>query len=557
MNASVRSVRLALIAAAITIVAATGGIYFLNQRDTPARLAAFDPDARPQNERHLFDYADILSHYQEGAQRYLTTLAQRFHIEALILTLPKPLPGRSLEQTAVDVVNAWRIGMDFEGRGLLLLLIDRDKEVKLEVTYALEDVFTDAFSGYIEDLQLRPYYRAGDLGTGLIAVMEELEQRAQLKDQGNYTPGIIATIDSELLAGGAGARRALAREAPPPELPVARTGRGARTPKEAWEIMLTKWAGQGAEIHTDVYTAITRLAMGSPDRPDPRSKHSVPHWQSAPTTVRQNGDHAVVTFGPKQGWDNAPFLFCNTGAGWKFDIVHQRRLVVMGPSPTWKIERGNYPYVDLLSDLPQSMGKDLPLKPGDYYRCKDDQAVAARIAALESANTNNLGDIAGLLELAHLNVITGRRPNHVQPLLNRLKQLAPQLPEPYRLAAIYNVNTFFQYETALKDAQSYVKLRPDDADGYNMIGFLHRRLRNYQESIDALERAIDIQPGSAYAYSVMARNYVSLWREAKTDRARTRYRRLAQELAGKAAATPSLTPQRLAWLEAYLARAGM
>lgn len=557
MKVSVRTVRLALIAAAIAIVAATGGIYLFNQRATLAPLAAFDPNARPQNARHLFDYADILSHYEEGAQRYLTTLAERFHIEALILTLPKPLPGRSLEQTAVDMVNAWRIGTDFEGRGLLLLLIDRDKEVKLEVSYALEDVFTDAFTGYIEDLQLRPYYRADDLGTGLIAVMEELEQRAQIKDQGDYTPGMIATIDSELLAGGAGAGRALARDAPPPELPTARTGRGARTPKEGWEIMLTKWAGQGAEVHTDIYTAMTRLAMGSADRPDPRSKRSVPHWQSAPTTVRQNGDHAVITFGNKKGWDNAPFLFCNTGAGWKFDIVHQRRLVVMGPNPTWMIERGDYPYVDLLSDLPQSMGKDLPLKPGDYYRCQDDQAIAARIEELESANSNNRDDVAELLELAHLNVITGRRPNHVQPLLKRLKQLAPKLPEPYRLAAIYNVNTFFQYQTALKEMQTYVTLRADDVDAYNMIGFLHRRLRNYQKSIDALERAIDIQPDNAYAYSVMARNYASLWRQAKTDRARTRYRRLAREMAGKAANTPRPDPQRLAWLEAYLARVGI
>ena len=94
----------------------------------------------------------------------------------------------ALETLAVDLVNNWRIGAQHEGRGLLLLLVDETKQVKLEVGYALEDVFTDAFSGYVEDLQLGPYYRAGDVGTGLIAVMEMLEERAQIKDQGEYTP---------------------------------------------------------------------------------------------------------------------------------------------------------------------------------------------------------------------------------------------------------------------------------------------------------------------------------------------------------------------------------
>ena len=175
----------------------------------PDDLASFSLDERPQTDRFLFDYAGALRHYEEGAHRYLDRLGSRFHIEALIVSLPALPQGHSLETLAADLVNHWRIGADHEGRGLLLLLVDGSKQVKLEVGYALEDVFTDAFSGYVEDLQLGPYYRAGDVGTGLVAVMEMLEERAQIKQQGDYTPELIAQTDAELLAGGAGARRDL------------------------------------------------------------------------------------------------------------------------------------------------------------------------------------------------------------------------------------------------------------------------------------------------------------------------------------------------------------
>jgi hypothetical protein len=239
--------------------------------------------------------------------------------------------SHSIETLAVDIVNSWRVGAGHEGRGLLLLLVDAAKQVKLEVSYELEDVFTDAFSGYVEDLQLGPYYRAGDVGTGLIAVMEMLEQRAQIKDQGEYTPEQIAKADAELLAGGAGAKRNLARYADEGPLPDAAqgVGKGARSPEEAWEIMLTKWAGAGKDIDKAVYTQMTRLAMGDPDDPDPRALRALDHWRNADYQVLSDGEHAVVWFGAVDGWDNAPFLFCNTGGGWKFDIVHQRRLVVM------------------------------------------------------------------------------------------------------------------------------------------------------------------------------------------------------------------------------------
>jgi Zn-dependent protease with chaperone function len=485
----------------------------------PAALAL---DHRPNAGRYLFDYAGVLEHYEEAAHHFLRGMSERFHIEAVIVTLPELPTDSYIEEVAVDLVDRWRIGGKHNGRGVLLLLVAKQKQVKLEVTYELEDVFTDAFTRYVEDLQLRPYYLANDIGTGLVAVMEELEQRAQIKHQGQYTPRTVARLDDQLLSGGAGTRRNLARYETDGEAARASTNQpsqGARSPEEAWSIMLAKWGGKGASLRVDVYTEMTKLAMGDPDQPDPRTRRSVGHWANANYRIRQDGDHAVIWFGNIKGWDNAPFLFCRTPTGWKFDIVHQRRIVVMGRSPDWMIEQGSYPYVELLSDAQQSSGKDLPLPPEDRYSCDRDAKLARQLRELESARQRSADDVDTLLALARLNVITGRRPTHVHPLLARLRKLAPSNPEVHKYAAIYNVNSFFQYETALADMLTYVKLRPLDAFGHSFVGFLHYQLGDHRAAVDSLRRALEIAPNDAYANRWFARSRARLSRRAKSDSA--------------------------------------
>ena len=555
-----RGWRLVLPGMAGAALIALAWVTFWPARDAvhePPPLRAFSLDSRPQSQRYLFDYAGNLEHYEEGVHRFLRRMSERFHIETVIVTLPEMPVQTSLEELAVDLVNHWQIGGEFEGRGLLLLLIEQDRQVKLEVTYELEDVFTDAATGYFGDLQLRPYYLADDIGTGLVAVMEELEQRARLKQQDNYTAGVIARLDEELLAGGAGARRSLERyeKDRKPDAVLADTpAKGARSPLEAWNIMLTKWAGKGADIDVEVYTEMTRLAMGDPDAADPRTRRSLPHWQNADYQVLQDREHAVIWFGNIKGWNNAPFLFCRTPGGWKFDIVHQRRLVVMGEDPDWMIEQGDYPYVGLLGEAPQSTGKDLPLPAGDHYSCRDDAGFARQIRELEEARDASPDDIGTLMSLMRLNVITGRRPTHVRPLFKRLRKLAPNNPEVYKYSAIYNVNSFFQYKTALNDMQAYSELRPDDAFGHNFIGFLHYRLGNYETSIESLERAVGIAPDNVYAFSLLARDYALLYQKARSGPGRQRYREQSLAMLQKAVDSPTPDSLRVARLRTWLDR---
>ena len=134
-------------------------------------------------------------------------------------------------------------------------------------------------------------------------------------------------------------------------------------------------------------------------------------------------------------------------------------------------------------------------------------------------------------------------------------EMSPDSPEPYKYSAVYNVNTFLQYKTALKDMQHYLDKRPDEAFGHNFVGFLHYRLGNYQASIDSLEKATQIQPDNAYAYALMARDYALLHRKASAiDPRRPGYKESALQMLKKAQSVPTPDARRVAWLRSWLKR---
>lgn len=550
----------------VVLTAALGLLWQQHRADQAdpafAPLAEFSLEARPRSGQYLFDYASRLEYYREGAERYLEALRRQHGIEAMIVTLPDLPQGYGLDTLAVDLVNRWRIGSDSGGRGLLLLLIDSRQQARLEVGYALEPLFTDAFSGYIEDVQLGAYYRANDLGTGLVAVMEEIEARAQLQpiaDEG----ATVALADSALLSGGAGAQRDLnayqddARVTPAAAtlVPPGSVGEaGAATPDDAWQSMLRQWAGKPRAREPDIYSAMTRLAMGDPKHPDPRVIQALAHWQQADYEVLQDDDHALIWFGQRKGWDNAPFLFCRGATGWQFDIVHQRILVVMGSAPDWYVVAGDYPYLNLLPAVSLSSRKDMPPLPALRYRCSDDSAILSQMEQLQQRLERALNDPASLLELLRLRISTAQRPNFVQPLLQRLLALESVPPEALQYAAVYQVNAFLQYRTALDFAERYSTQRPEDSWGYNMQGFLHYRLSQFEQALQAHRRALALEPASGYAHAQRARIYTQLYRRGETQVQRERYRRLAEAALGQAQITGAAGPAaRLSrWVQARL-----
>ncbi len=530
-----------------------------SQYQTGAQVGQFDTAKRPFSENLLFDYANLLQDFHESTNLFLKTNRDRYHIEAAIVTLPTMTTADSIEVLADKILNGWQLGREFNGRALLLLVVENKKQVKLEVSYELEDVFTDAFTGYIEDIQLRPYFLSGQLGVGLVAVMEELEQRAQIKQRGNYNQSTITALDQQLLTGGAGAKRDLKTFLPEQLSKVGKQYPAGKDAESAWQTLLRAWKDRVNDPNLGVYTEVTKLAYRDyVNSPKSRLERNYQTWSGRTYEIIQDRDYAVVSFGNNKGWDNSPFLFARTPEGWKLDLVSTRKFVRMGNSPSWGVERADHPYIALLDYAPQWVGQDIPWQDKDVYRVANDPQVAAAIRRLEKKIKQHPNDFDTALELGRLNTIASMRPKHIFPPLKKARSLKPDHPLPHKYLAIAHVSTTYQYKSAIKEIKRFLQLSSQSPFGWKYLGYLHYQTKHYDDAVEAFKKSMAIDQGDAYTFTWLARAYGRLYlNAAKVDPRRALYKSSAKAMLQK---THQLVPknlQRIAATEVWLMQAGI
>jgi hypothetical protein len=526
----------------------------LSLRDKPFFKQDF-LNSRPSDKNiYIYDDAHILADIKESTDRYLANFKNDYAIEMVIITLPALPQAHSIESLAVELFSNWRIGEVSGGRGILLLFADKEKLIKIEPSYELEDVFTDIFCGYIEDKQLKPYFLSDQIDIGLVAVLEEMEQRAQIKHKEDYSVADIDQLDQELLSGGAGAKRQLTDYQEEKIFPVGHDYPAGRTPEEAWQTLIRSWEHKVRDSNLGVYTEITRLAYREfQNLPDSRYEEDVLTYKDKPYEVIQNDNYAVIFFGKKKGWQNAPFLFCRTAAGWQFDIVHQRKYVRMGKSPHWGIERSEYPYVELLSRCPYWMNQDIPLEGNDIYSIEQDRKLAEEIKDLEQAYENDSENFQTVIQLGRLYTITSLSPKKRIIFLKKAKLLDALSPEPYKYLGIVYLDGFYQFESAIKEIEAYVEQRPEDVFGRNYLGFLYYCNKRYKAAIGEFNEAVALKPDNCYAYCKLSRAFAGLYlNSSKIDPRRSNYRDMAVEMFKKASTVDTPKPNRLDWLKRYL-----
>ena len=97
-----------------------------------------------------------------------------------------------------------------------------------------------------------------------------------------------------------------------------------------------------------------------------------------------------------------------------------------------------------------------------------------------------------------------RRPRHVYDPLNRAKKISPSAAEPHKYLAVYHVMSNFQYKSALAEIKEYNIKTTGSVFGYNLQGFLHHKLREYEKAVAYFNQSLEIQP-SVYAYCKLSR----------------------------------------------------
>lgn len=514
---------------------------------------------RPDNDKCFFDYGGLFVDFDEYAQNYLKkNIRANYNIEAVIVTLPS-LGGRyTIGQAANLIMNNWKIGRNDFSKGVLLLFIRDEKKARLEVSYELEDVFTDAFCGYAQDVQLPHYFTSDNIGSGLMAVMEEIEKRAAIKNRNQYTRDQIAALDREYLSGGAGAGRDLSNLKATKNTTAPSQYPAGSTPTEAFETVLKTWRDKIRDPDLEVYTEIYKLNLRYfVDLADAKFLEHLQRYDK-PFQVIENGNYAVVHYGKKTGHENQPFLFCRTPEGWKFDYVHQAFLVRFGPNPRFGVIRTPSPYSRMLDRFDAYEDCDIWLDPESLYAVSQDRYLAQRIRDLEKKHQTNSDDYESMLELARLYQVTMLGRQKTAAMLKKCIALRPDDPRPYKNLALQLIRSGFEYKTALDYIQKYVQLKPKDVFGRNGLGFLYYMNKEYRKAIMEFEEALQIEPDNSYAFCYLSRSYALLYQTSlRINPLRDGYKAKALKMLEAATQVDTPDEQRILWLKHWLIKIKM
>ena len=124
------------------------------------------------------DQAALLSKAEKNHITQLSSALLR-DMDIHIMTVVLKQSPEDINNKAVKLFQEYGVGRTTNGaKGVLFLIDPSGKQVRIEIGYDLESIFTDGFTGYIERRQMTPFFQANKVGPGIEASVELLVGRA-------------------------------------------------------------------------------------------------------------------------------------------------------------------------------------------------------------------------------------------------------------------------------------------------------------------------------------------------------------------------------------------
>ena len=296
------------------------------------------------------DQAGILSKTEKAHITQLSRALLRdldIHIMAVVL---KKSP-EDIDNKAVQLFQENGVGRTTHGaKGVLFLIDPLGKQVRIEIGYDLEPIFTDGFTGYIERRQMVPFFQANKVGPGIEATVELLVGKAL----GKIEPSIYAAQNDEqqtggFLSGGGGSR--------------VNVDIGSKAVEKKASPLSKKYQAQLSVKDTlDKYIEVLRLHIKDPelDIYTPETKTFFSNWvvtdaqqdnerqiieDAMPTAEIFTRDNlAVVRFSPDLR-RASPFFLQKGSRGWMLDFASMSKLVGFNHKNQWHFRQKDNKYM--------------------------------------------------------------------------------------------------------------------------------------------------------------------------------------------------------------------
>lgn len=129
----------------------------------------------PQPTDYVSDFAHVMSDATRlELDRQCGAVDHEAHAQIAVVTV-NTTNGEPIEQYAVDLENAWKVGGKGSDRGVIILLAVQDRKRFIETGYGLEGILPDGKVGDI-GRQMVPMLRNNDFDGALTLAVDEISQ---------------------------------------------------------------------------------------------------------------------------------------------------------------------------------------------------------------------------------------------------------------------------------------------------------------------------------------------------------------------------------------------
>ncbi len=136
---------------------------------------AWPLEVPPTPSDYLTDFAGVIGRQQASAVDDRLADLERRSGHQVIAVFFASLDGEPMEDFTIRCAERWKVGRKGLDDGAIFFAFIRDRRMRLEVGYGLEEKIPDAIARRLLDEDVRPAFAAGDFGGGVLALAGALD----------------------------------------------------------------------------------------------------------------------------------------------------------------------------------------------------------------------------------------------------------------------------------------------------------------------------------------------------------------------------------------------
>ena len=292
------------------------------------------------NRKILIDDAHVLSGHQRlmsSYTEYNEQLFKDFRLDFRVITTESEEDINTFANRSFTLFEQ-ESGSD-KGRGLLLVINTRQDLARLEVSMALEPIYTDGFVSFIEHQHMVRFFRDNRVAEGIFATTEMMYGRAREAAAGKE---FMVDMPTRSMGGGAKVEAEIGQK----ELNATSRQDTPASPDDTPEDVLQKYI-QARRAHNnnpnlDIFTDETKRFFNKWTVTPVQMDNEVQAFSScygAQTFISGGYDFAVILY-PIRQRNCSPYFFKKEAGCWKMDFATMSKTIRFNHENKWHLALG-------------------------------------------------------------------------------------------------------------------------------------------------------------------------------------------------------------------------